>query len=318
MFTPLDFEKNVHDLENKLNDLRTLSGTGTVNLGAEIQHLQKKLDKNLKSVYASLTPWQVVQVARHVNRPQFLDYTAQIIEDFTPLAGDRKFAEDAALIGGLGRFRGRPVMVIGHQKGRTTETRVLHNFGMPRPEGYRKAQRLMEMADHFRLPLLTFVDTAGAHPGIQAEERGQAEALARCIETMSGLQIPVVSTIIGEGGSGGAIAIAVSNAVLMLQYAVYATIAPEGCSSILWRTAEKKKEAAQALRLTAPDLKSLKIVDTVIPEPVGGAHRHPQETLNAVADAIAMELQKLDVLPAAELKRQRQAKFLHMGRSLLT
>mgnify|MGYP001371838150 CR=1 FL=1 len=316
MITPLDFEKNVHELESKLNDLRNLSHSGDVNMNEEIERLKKKVEKSLKDLYANLDSWQIVQVARHPGRPNFLDYVEGLTVDFTPLAGDRNFAEDPAIIGGLCRFRGQSIVILGQQKGQDTESRLKHNFGMARPEGYRKARRLMEIADKFNLPLITLVDTAGAHPGIGAEERGQAEAIARCIETMSNLKVPVISTIIGEGGSGGAIAIAVGNVVMMLEYSIYSTISPEGCASILWRTVEKKKEAAKALKMTAADLKALNVIDCIIKEPLGGAHRYPQQAIASVGDAIEKELKKLALIKPEELKQQRHAKFLSMGRTI--
>lgn len=313
MVMALEFEKNVHDLESKLEELRHLSSDGEINVSKEIRRLEKKVEKMLQKTYANLTPWQKVQVARHLERPNFLDYINEMIEDFVPLAGDRNYAEDRAIIGGLGTFRGQSVVIMGHQKGKETEERIRHNFGMARPEGYRKAKRLMQMADKFNLPLITLVDTAGAHPGIGAEERGQSEAIASCIEVGGTISVPVVTVITGEGGSGGAIAIAVANAVHMLEHSVYSTISPEGCASILWRTRDKKEQAAEALKLTASDLKKLHVIDNIIPEPLGGAHRNVKKTIEAVADAIEDSLHKLMSKSRQELKLHRQNKFLAIG-----
>lgn len=314
MINSLDFEKNVHELEKKINDLRHLSDSSDINVSDEIERLKSKLDKNLNSIYEKLEPWQVVQVARHPDRPNFLEYVNELTEDFTTLAGDRKFGEDKALIGGLARFRGRSVVVMGQQKGRETEDRIIHNFGMAKPEGYRKAQRLMEMAEKFKLPIITLVDTAGAHPGVKAEERGQSEAIAKCIETMANLHVPVISTIIGEGGSGGAIALAVGNSVFMLENSIYSVISPEGCASILWRTAKKKKSAARALKLTSHDLKKLNVIDRIITEPIGGAHRYPKKTIRLVGDTIENELKLFSNIKPEKFKNQRYAKFMNIGR----
>lgn len=313
MIAPLAFEQPIAELESKLNELRHLSSSRDVNITEEIARLEKKAQRLIKETYENLTPWQKVQVARHAERPQFLDYAEGLIEDFMPLAGDRCFAEDPALIGGLGRFRGQAVVVMGHQKGHDTESRLHHNFGMPKPEGYRKARRLMALADHFSLPLLTFVDTAGAHPGIDAEERGQSEAIARCIEDLLTLKVPVLSVVTGEGGSGGAIAIAVANCVMMLEHAVYSVISPEGCASILWRTAEKKEVAATAQKLTATDLLELGIIDKIIREPLGGAHRSPKTTILSVGDALETHLKSLLKLSPQELLKTRRDKFTAMG-----
>jgi acetyl-CoA carboxylase carboxyl transferase subunit alpha len=313
MATPLDFEQSIAELEAKLEELRHFSNTKDVNITEEVKRLEKKVQKLLQQTYGSLTPWQKVQVARHVDRPQFLDFIEELIEDYVELSGDRCFAEDAALLGGFGRFRGQPVAILGHQKGHDTDARIHHNFGMPLPEGYRKARRIMELADHFSLPLLTFVDTAGARPGVEAEARGQSEAIARCIETLLNLQVPVITTITGEGGSGGAIAIAVANTILMLEHAVYSVISPEGCASILWRTGDKKEMAANAQKLTSEDLKKLGVIDKIILEPLGGAQRSPKATISTVGDAIEQTLKMYTNMPGAELRRTRRDKFLAMG-----
>ena len=309
----LDFEKPLSKLEAKIEDLRHLSDDGTVNIADEVAKLQAKSDKLLKQLYSKLTPWQKVQVARHPDRPHFTDYISGLVEDFTPLAGDRAFAEDRAIIGGLGRFRGRTAMIIGHEKGMDTHTRMEHNFGMARPEGYRKAIRLMKTADHFGLPVLTLVDTPGAYPGVGAEERGQAEAIAVSIETCLALKVPLISVVIGEGGSGGAIALAAANKVLMLENAVYSVISPEGCASILWRSGDQVQAAAEAMKLTAQDLLELGVVDEVIPEPVGAAHRFPGSVISALGDAVEGVLDELMELDPAALCRQRHEKFLTMG-----
>ncbi len=309
----LDFEKPLSKLEAKIEDLRHLSDDGTVNIADEVAKLQAKSDKLLKQLYSKLTPWQKVQVARHPDRPHFTDYISGLVEDFTPLAGDRAFAEDRAIIGGLGRFRGRTAMIIGHEKGMDTNTRMEHNFGMARPEGYRKAIRLMKTADHFGLPVLTLVDTPGAYPGVGAEERGQAEAIAVSIETCLALKVPLISVVIGEGGSGGAIALAAANKVLMLENAVYSVISPEGCASILWRSGDQVQNAAEAMKLTARDLLELGVVDEVIPEPVGAAHRFPGSVISALGDAVEGVLDELMELDPAALCRQRHEKFLTMG-----
>jgi acetyl-CoA carboxylase carboxyl transferase subunit alpha len=270
----------------------------------------------LKELYANLSPWQKTLVARHPQRPHFVDYCAALIEDFAPLAGDRQFAEDEAIVGGFGRFRGQPVCVIGQEKGSTTETRIRHNFGMARPEGYRKAVRLMELADRFELPVLAFVDTAGAYPGIEAEERGQAEAIARSTDMQLGLGVPNVSVVIGEGGSGGAIAIATANKVLMLEHAIYSVISPEGAASILWRDPGRAQDAATNMKITAQDLLRLGVIDAIVPEPTGGAHREPQSAIKAAGEAIEGALQELGNLGPAELRDHRAEKFLAIGRKL--
>ncbi|WP_448189245.1 acetyl-CoA carboxylase carboxyltransferase subunit alpha [Azospirillum sp. sgz301742] len=313
MQTFLEFEKPIAELEGKIEELRHLTDAGDLNIADEVGKLQGKVDKLLRSTYAKLTPAQKVQVARHPNRPHCLDYVEGLIEDFTPLAGDRHFAEDAAVVGGLGRFRGRSVVVIGQEKGHDTESRVRHNFGMAKPEGYRKAQRLMQMAERFNLPVVSLVDTAGAFPGVQAEERGQAEAIAKSIETCLRIRVPLVCAVIGEGGSGGAIAIATADRVLMLEHAIYSVISPEGCASILWRSSDMAGEAAAALRLTSQDLKELGVIDRVVQEPIGGAHRAPDETVTALGDAIEGSLKELDGLSGDTLRRRRRDKFLEMG-----
>src|SRR5579859_544156 len=306
----LDFEKPIAELEGKIEELRHLTNGSDLNIAEEVTRLEAKVDRQLRQTYARLTAWQKVQVARHPERPHASDFIKALITDFTPLAGDRAFGEDRAILGGLGRFRGLSAVVMGQEKGADTESRVRHNFGMARPEGYRKARRLMELAARFRIPVLTFVDTAGAYPGIDAEARGQAEAIARSIETCLSIEVPLVAAIIGEGGSGGAIALAAGNRVLMLEHAVYSVISPEGCASILWRSAEQAEEAAEALRLTAQDLQKLGIIDDIVPEPLGGAHREPLITMDAVGLALDGALQQLAGLSGDELKSARRAKFL--------
>lgn len=313
MHSYLDFEKPIAELEGKIEELRHLSGNGDVNIADEVERLQGKVEKLLRSTYTKLTPWQKTQVARHAQRPHALSYIGQLIEDFTPLAGDRSFAEDAAIVGGLGRFQGRSVVVIGTEKGSDTESRIQRNFGMARPEGYRKAQRLMMLADRFRLPVLTFVDTPGAYPGVDAEARGQAEAIARSIEVCLGLKVALISVIIGEGGSGGAIALATANTVLMMEHAVYSVISPEGCASILWRDGDLARDAAEALKLTAEDLLKLGVIDAVIEEPLGGAQREPVAAIAAAGTAIARALGEMDGLEGGVLKAHRRDKFLKMG-----
>jgi len=310
----LDFEKPVADLEGKIEELRHLSTDGDINIAEEVGKLQSKVERQLRTTYQKLSPWQKVQVARHPNRPHFKDVVSALMTDFTPLAGDRGFAEDKAIIGGMGRFRGFSTMVIGTEKGNTTKERLETNFGMARPEGYRKARRLMEMAERFRLPVLTFVDTAGAYPGIGAEERGQAEAIARAIETSLRLTVPVIATIIGEGGSGGAVALATADRVLMFEHAIYSVISPEGCASILWRSGEHAKDAAEALRLTAQDLKKLEVIDTIVPEPLGAAHRGQQIALESLGDAVEAALRELLPLEAGTLRAKRREKFVAMGK----
>ena len=316
MSTFLDFEKPIAELKGKIKELSHLGGDDDVNISDELARLQAKADELLRQTYARLTSWQKTQVARHPERPHFSDYVAGLIEDFTPLAGDRAFADDKAIAGGLGRFRGRSVMVIGHEKGSGTEGRVKHNFGMARPEGYRKAVRLMRLADRFRLPVITLVDTAGAYPGIGAEERGQAEAIARSIETCLDIGVPLVAAIVGEGGSGGAVALAAANKVVMLEHAIYSVISPEGCASILWHEAEKAQEAAEALRISAQHLHELKVIDEIVPEPVGGAHRDPETAVATLGDVLERALDELSGIEPGILKERRRRKFLEMGRAL--
>jgi acetyl-CoA carboxylase carboxyl transferase subunit alpha len=309
----LDFERPIAELEGKVEELRHLSADSGLNIAEEVGRLEAQAGRLLRQSYARLTPWQKVLVARHPDRPHALAYIAALITDFVPLAGDRAFAEDAAIIGGIGRFRGRSVLVLGTEKGADTEARVKHNFGMARPEGYRKARRLMRLAERFALPVLTFVDTAGAYPGVDAEARGQSEAIARAIETCLDIRVPVVASVIGEGGSGGAIALAAANSVLMLEHAIYSVISPEGCASILWRDGEHAQEAAEALRLTAPELLRLGVVDRVVPEPLGGAHRLPQEAIAGLGDALDEALRPLLALDGDRLRDERRRKFLAIG-----
>jgi acetyl-CoA carboxylase carboxyl transferase subunit alpha len=309
----LDFEKGLAELESRIDELRETAEGSDLNIDAEIDRLEAKADRMLRDTYAKLTPWQKTQVARHPDRPHFKDYVAALVEDFIPLAGDRNFGEDAAIVGGFGRLGGRRIVLIGHEKGDDTATRLKHNFGMAKPEGYRKAVRLMQLADRFGLPVVTLVDTAGAFPGVQAEERGQAEAIARSTEECLKLEVPMVAAVVGEGGSGGAIAIAAANRVLMLEHSVYAVISPEGCASILWRTAEKAADAAEAMRVTAQDLKQLGVIDRIVPEPVGGAHRDPGETMATLGRAIEEELDALSLETGEALKAGRRAKYLSIG-----
>jgi len=313
--TYLDFEKQIAELEGKVQELRQMAvEDSSVDITEEVQRLEAKSASLLRDTYSKLNPWQKCQVARHPRRPHFADYAKHLIEDFTPLAGDRLYGQDEAIQGGLGRFRGRSVVVIGHEKGADTESRLKHNFGMAMPEGYRKAVRLMDMAERFELPVVSLVDTAGAYPGIGAEERGQAEAIARSTERCLTLNVPMVSVIIGEGGSGGAVAIATANKVYMLEHSIYSVISPEGCASILWRDSAKAKDAAAAMKLTAQDLLEHKIIDGIIAEPIGGAHRNPLAVMDETGDVIEDALKSMSNMGAAELKRQRQDKFLAMGR----
>jgi acetyl-CoA carboxylase carboxyl transferase subunit alpha len=309
----LDFEKPIADLESKIEELRHLSSEGEVNIADEVQRLQEKVQRLLTQTYDKLTPWQKAQVARHQKRPHALAYINAMIDDFTPLAGDRAFADDNAIVGGLGRFRGHSVIVIGNEKGNSTESRIHHNFGMAKPEGYRKAQRLMDLADRFQIPLITLVDTPGAYPGIDAEARGQAEAIARSIEKCISIRAPFVSVIIGEGGSGGAIALAVADRVLMLEHAIYSVISPEGCASILWRAPDKAPDAAEALRVTSRDLLKLGVIDHIISEPLGGAHRQPDAIMARTGDEIEKCLEELIPMSGSELRSSRREKFLSMG-----
>ena len=313
----LEFERPIAELEGKIVELRKLAEEDpSMDIDAEVAKLQSRAGTLVADTYARLSSWQKVQVARHPERPHFLDYTRRILEDFTPLAGDRSFGEDQAVVAGLARFRGRPVAFIGQEKGNDTQSRLKHNFGMAMPEGYRKAVRIFGLADQFGLPVLTFCDTSGAYPGVSAEERGQAEAIARSIQAGLSVRVPFIATIIGEGMSGGAIAIAAASRVYMLEHSIYSVISPEGCASILWRNADKAQEAAQALRITAQDLHQLRVIDTIVPEPVGGAHRAPVQAIEAVADQIAQGLKEMEGVSGEELLRQRRAKFLAMGRNL--
>lgn len=310
----LEFEKPIAELENKIADLRGLSTTeNDVNIDDEIATLTAKVETTLTQVYSDLSAWQKTQVARHAGRPHFSDYVSRLITDFTPLAGDRGFSDDQAIMGGLGRFRGQSVVIIGHEKGKDTNSRLHHNFGMARPEGYRKAVRLMDLADRYGLPVISLVDTSGAYPGVGAEERGQAEAIARSTAKCLDLKVPMISAIVGEGGSGGAIAIAAANRVIMLEHSVYAVISPEGCASILWHTADKAPEAAKQLKLTAQDLLSLSVIDKIISEPIGGAHRDPGTTIDSLGNAINDYLTDLSDIPGDELRQSREDKFLAMG-----
>ncbi len=312
----LDFEKPVAEIEAKVDELRAVqAGTGEVQVEEEIGRLEAKAAQALKDLYASLTPWQKTQVARHQQRPHCLDFVNALVSDFVPFAGDRKFGDDEAIIGGFGRFQGESICVIGHEKGSTTEARLKHNFGMARPEGYRKAVRLMDMADRFHIPVLALVDTAGAYPGIGAEERGQAEAIARSTEACLNLRVPNVAVILGEGGSGGAIAIATANRVLMLEHAIYSVISPEGAASILWHDSTKAQEAATNMKITAPDLLKFGVIDEIVPEPVGGAHRDPAAAIAATGNAIAAAFAKMKDLDGDAVRRVRRDKFLAIGRS---
>jgi len=313
----LDFESSVAEFEGKIAELKALAAENqSMAIGEEVKNLEKKAAKALADLYVNLTPWQKAQVARHPERPHALDYIEALITDFTLLAGDRKFAEDHAIVGGLGRFEGAPVVVMGHEKGHDTATRLKHNFGMARPEGYRKAVRLMDMAERFGLPVITFIDTAGAYPGIDAEERGQAEAIARSTDRCLSLPVPLISAVIGEGGSGGAIAIAAANRVLMLEHAIYSVISPEGAASILWRDSQRAKDAATAMKITAQDLKRLHVIDEIIPEPVGGAHRARTQSMQATGDAISRALGEFAEMDASGIKKQRREKFLAIGRTI--
>jgi acetyl-CoA carboxylase carboxyl transferase subunit alpha len=313
----LDFEKPVADLEGKVQELRALAAQGeSVDVGDEIGKLEAKAAAALQDVYAKLTPWQKTLVARHPDRPHAIDYIAHLVTDFTPLSGDRAFGEDAAIVAGLGRFRGAPVAVLGQEKGNDTQSRIKHNFGMARPEGYRKAVRVMDIADRFGLPVIALVDTAGAYPGIDAEERGQAEAIARSTEKCLSLGVPNVAVVIGEGGSGGAIALATANRVIMLEHAVYSVISPEGAASILWRDAARAPDAATNMKITADDLVRLGVVDEIVKEPVGGAHRAPAAVIAAVGDAIERALATYAGQDAASVRQARRAKFLAIGRGL--
>jgi acetyl-CoA carboxylase carboxyl transferase subunit alpha len=311
----LDFEKPISELEGKVKELHHLAKGSDIDLADEIEKLEERADKLLRQTYAKLSPWQKTQVARHPERPHFVHYIKALFDDFTPLAGDRTYGDDKAILGGPARFRGRSVMVIGHEKGDDTADRVRHNFGMANPEGYRKAVRLMQLAERFKLPVITLIDTPGAYPGLGAEERGQAEAIARAIEACLQLTVPLVGVVIGEGGSGGAIALATADRVLMLEHAVYSVISPEGCAAILWRNGEEAPAAAEAMRLTAKDLEELGVVDEIVEEPVGGAHRSPMDAITTVGDAIDRALTPLLALDGKEVRHHRRRKFLEMGTS---
>src|SRR6202163_1980883 len=312
----LDFEKPVAELEAKLEELRALDGgDSAAAIGEEVTRLEVKAAQTLRDLYAELTPWQKTQVARHPERPHCLDYVAALVAEFVSLAGDRKFGDDDAIVGGFGRFRGESICIIGHEKGSTTESRLKHNFGMARPEGYRKATRLMEMSDRFSIPVIALVDTAGAYPGIGAEERGQAEAIARSTQACLGLGVPNIAVILGEGGSGGAIALATANRVLMLEHAIYSVISPEGAASILWRDTAKAQEAATNMKITADDMTRLGVIDAVIPEPMGGAHRDPKASIQAVGEAVAAAFAPLRAMDREAVRRDRQNKFLAIGRT---
>lgn len=312
----LDFEKDILEIEEKIEHLKLLAKDEDMDITREIRRLERKLGQHINRTYMNLSAWQKAQIARHPLRPHCLDYINAFVEDFTLLAGDRCFADDEAMVCGLGKIDGRAVIVMGQEKGHDLETRIKYNFGMAKPEGYRKAQRMMDLADKFHLPIISFVDTAGAYPGVDAEARGQAEAIAASIEKCLQVKTPVISVIIGEGGSGGAIAIATANRVLMLEHSIYSVISPEGCASILWRSGDKTKEATEALRLTAQDLKALGIIDEIIKEPLGGAHRNIPQTLNSVKEAILRQLKELENLSPEELKKQRTNKFLQIGRNI--
>ncbi|MCW5723420.1 MAG: acetyl-CoA carboxylase carboxyltransferase subunit alpha [Maricaulaceae bacterium] len=315
--TYLDFERPVAELEAKIEELEAIASSGGddgPDMREEVAKLRAKAADQLAGLYAKLDPWRKTQVARHPDRPHFCDFRKALVEDFEELCGDRRFSEDPAIVGGLGRLRGRPVVVLGHEKGHDTQSRLKHNFGMARPEGYRKAVRLMDLAEKFGLPVVTFVDTAGAYPGVGAEERGQSEAIARSTERCLTLGVPLVSVITGEGGSGGAVALASANTVLMMEHSIYSVISPEGCASILWRDPARSKDAAAAMKITAQDLIGLKIVDKIVPEPVGGAHRAPQQTIQNVGDAVESALAALDGLPPDDLRKRRRDRFLAIGR----
>ncbi len=313
MLTYLDFEKPIADLERRLTELRETASAGSIDIDSEVARLESKSAKLLKETYARLTPWQKSQVARHPDRPHFKDFVAGMTDDFLPLAGDRAYADDPAIIGGLARIGGKRVMLIGHEKGDDTASRLKHNFGMAKPEGYRKAIRLMALADRFGLPVVTLVDTPGAFPGVQAEERGQAEAIARSTEQCLGLKVPLIAVVVGEGGSGGAVALAAANRVLMFEHAVYSVISPEGCASILWRTSDKAADAAEAMKITATDLQALGVVDRIVAEPTGGAHRDSAAAIESLKQALVEEISGLHALGAEELLGKRRAKFLAIG-----
>lgn len=319
MHAYLEFERPIAELEGKIVELRQLAEQDTsMDIEDDVARLQAKATQLIEETYAKLTPWQKAMVARHPGRPHFSDYVTHLIDDFTPLAGDRLFGEDRAIVAGLGRFRGRPVAVVGQEKGNDTKSRLEHNFGMAMPEGYRKAQRLFHMADKFNLPVVSFADTQGAYPGVAAEERGQAEAIARATQACLNLGVPFIATIIGEGMSGGALGIAVANKVYMLEHSIYAVISPEGCASILWRSSDKAQDAAAAMRITAQDLFNLKVIDGIVPEPSGGAHRMPEDAVQAVGDTIERALKEMEHQTPEQLRKQRREKYLAMGRNLIT
>ena len=313
MQTYLEFEKPIAELDRRIVELRDTASAGDIDLESEVSKLEAKADKLLRDTYSRLSPWQKTQVARHPERPHFKDYVAGIADDFLPLAGDRAFGDDQAIIGGLARIDGRRVMLMGHEKGDNTASRLRHNFGMAKPEGYRKAIRLMQLADRFGVPVVSLVDTSGAFPGVQAEERGQAEAIARSTEQCLALKVPMIAAVVGEGGSGGAIALAAANRVLMFEHAVYSVISPEGCASILWRTADKAADAAEAMRITANDLQALGVIDRIVPEPVGGAQRNPEAAVATLRAAILEELDGCSAMSPDQLLKQRRAKFLAIG-----
>ena len=313
MLTYLDFEKPIAELEARVRELKETADNGEIDIQPEVDKLEAKASKLLTDTYSKLSPWQKAQVARHPERPHFKDYIAGMADDFVPLAGDRAYGEDPAIVGGFAKIGGRKVMLIGHEKGEDTASRLKHNFGMAKPEGYRKAIRLMRLADRFGLPVVTLVDTPGAFPGVEAEERGQAEAIARSTEECLELKVPIVAAIVGEGGSGGAVAIATANRVLMFEHAIYSVISPEGCASILWRTADKAADAAEAMRITANDLAALGVVDRIVPEPVGGAHRDSAEAIATLKSAILEELKGCSAMKPKQLLQQRRAKFLAIG-----
>ncbi|TWJ09854.1 acetyl-CoA carboxylase carboxyltransferase subunit alpha [Altererythrobacter ishigakiensis] len=315
MISYLEFEKPISKLEERIAELRAAAEGDDVDIGGELKRLEQKSRDLLASTYASLTPWQKTQVARHPQRPHFRDYVKHAFDEFVPLGGDRYYGNDEAILGGFAKLKGKRVVLIGHEKGHDTESRLKHNFGMGKPEGYRKAVRLMELAGRFDLPVVTLVDTSGAFPGVEAEERGQAEAIARSTEACLALPTPMVATIVGEGGSGGAVALATAERVLMLEHAVYSVISPEGCASILWRTAEKAPDAAEAMRVTAQHLKKLKVIDRIVKEPVGGAHRAPEAMARSLGNAIAEEIEKLSKKSKDEIRKMREERFLEIGAS---
>jgi acetyl-CoA carboxylase carboxyl transferase subunit alpha len=317
MQTYLDFEKPISDLEGKIHELKKLAAEDeSIDTSDEIQRLEVRVREAMQDIYSKLTAWQKTQVARHPQRPHFVDYAKRLFTEFTPLAGDRSFGEDAAIQAGLGRFRGQPVAIIGQEKGSDTKSRIKHNFGSPRPEGYRKAIRVMEMAERFKLPVISLIDTAGAYPGVGAEERGQAEAIARSTEMCLSLHVPMVSLVIGEGGSGGAIAIATGNKVFMLEHSIYSVISPEGAASILWRDSTRAREAATNMKITAEDLKGLGVIDDIIPEPLGGAHRDPESVIDAAGTLLESTLAELGQMSGDEVRKARRQKFLAIGRNL--